>query len=474
MKKMMTMIPATIGRAALLVPVLWLAGTAPAPALAYPAVFAGEAAGPAASDVRQDPLPRRPFFGAQLGPVPDDAEQRGVLMNAVFEGRSADRAGLRQGDVVVSMDGRAVASVEEMLAALRGRRAGERFALEYLRDGRRHNTEVLLQEMPRESHPDIEVVYDALEVEGALRRTILTRPKGSTGRLPTVLLVGGIGCYSVDVPVGEPQAYVRILNELTRRGYATMRIEKTGMGDSQGPPCAEQDFRYELAGYVQAARAVRRYPFVDGSQVFLFGHSMGGVHAPQIAVAVAADAPLAGLMVKGTVGTSWFAYEMENSRRQAPLWGVAAEELEENLRTRGLCMGALTEGRLTPEAILAAHPECQQVLQFPAHHTYRRQLFELNLPGDWRQVRVPVLVLYGTSDFLTSAAEHHFIAGTVNRQRPGLATLRLLENMDHYFNHVTSYEQSLRTAQGQEPAEFDARIYDVLTEWMTRVRAAGR
>ncbi len=87
---------------------------------------------------------------------------------------------------------------------------------------------------------------------------------------------------------------------------------------------------------------------------------------------------------------------------------------------------------------------------------------------------MPGLVIYGTSDFLTSAAEHHFIAGLVNRERPRLATLRVLENMDHYFQNVASYEESVRVAQGQGAAEFDTRIHDELSGWMARAQTSAR
>jgi PDZ domain-containing secreted protein len=114
-----------------------------------------------ASDSGAEPLPRRAFFRAQLEAAPAEAELAGVLIRTVFEGHSAAKAGLREGDLVVSMDGEALGTVAGMLARLRQRRTGERFALEYVRDGQRRRTEVLLQEMPRESHLDIEVLYDS-------------------------------------------------------------------------------------------------------------------------------------------------------------------------------------------------------------------------------------------------------------------------------------------------------------------------
>jgi uncharacterized protein len=419
------------------------------------------------------PLPRRPFFGVQLAPVPAEAGTPGVLLESVFAGQSAEKGGLRAGDIVVTANGQQIDGTPALLAQLRGRRSGEILEIGYLRDGERRRARVTLHEMPRESHPDIEVIYDELEVAGARRRTILTRPLDREGAGPAVLMVGGIGCYSTDAPLGEPQAYVRILNELTRRGYATMRVEKSGMGDSEGPPCAEQSFEDELAGYVAAARAMPRYPFIDRRQLFLFGHSIGGVHAPLVEAAVAAETPLAGVMAMATVGTSWFAYEMENSRRQAPLWGTPPEQEEAALKVRGYCVAAVTVGRRTPAAVVAERPECAEFMQFPAHYTYRRQLVELDLPGNWRKVRAPVLLIHGMSDFLTSAAEHHYIAGLLNSERPGQATVALIEEMDHYFRRVPDFATSLRVSRGEAQAEFDTRIYDVLAGWMEE-RGVGK
>jgi hypothetical protein len=54
----------------------------------------------------------------------------------------------------------------------------------------------------------------------------------------------------------------------------------------------------------------------------------------------------------------------------------------------------------------------------------------LDIPCHSRRVRDPVLAIYGIADFLADAAEHHFIGGIMNRQRPDLATGPSLEGMD--------------------------------------------
>lgn len=60
----------------------------------------------------------------------------------------------------------------------------------------------------------------------------------------------------------------------------TLRIEKPGVGDSEGGPFAELDFTTELDIYRQALKQLKEQPEVDAEHVFIFGHSMGGAFGP--------------------------------------------------------------------------------------------------------------------------------------------------------------------------------------------------
>ncbi|WP_241480231.1 S1C family serine protease [Nocardiopsis halotolerans] len=64
--------------------------------------------------------------------------------NAVESGGPADEAGLRPGDVIVSLGGRPVNSGQELLAMLRSRTPGDEIEVGYERDGQRETTTVTL------------------------------------------------------------------------------------------------------------------------------------------------------------------------------------------------------------------------------------------------------------------------------------------------------------------------------------------
>lgn len=75
-------------------------------------------------------------YGAYLGTIPDFAPvDRGVRLSGVSVGSPAERAGLRQGDVIVGFDGEEVADLYALTDALRAHAAGDTVDVTVLREG---------------------------------------------------------------------------------------------------------------------------------------------------------------------------------------------------------------------------------------------------------------------------------------------------------------------------------------------------
>jgi putative serine protease PepD len=83
------------------------------------------------------------FLGVQGDPHTD-----GAHLVAVVPGSAADRAGLREGDVVIRLAGRALTSFEDLRAALRTRQAGERVDVVFVRNGERRSVTATLDAAP--------------------------------------------------------------------------------------------------------------------------------------------------------------------------------------------------------------------------------------------------------------------------------------------------------------------------------------
>jgi Do/DeqQ family serine protease len=69
---------------------------------------------------------------------------RGVLLSNVYDGLAGDLAGLRTGDVLLSIDGHAVSEPNELQSAIAMHRAGEAFSVVVWRNGRERSFEVTL------------------------------------------------------------------------------------------------------------------------------------------------------------------------------------------------------------------------------------------------------------------------------------------------------------------------------------------
>jgi serine protease Do len=84
----------------------------------------------------------RAFFGVQYQMISTETAlmndmPAGALVRSVVTGSSADKAGIKQGDVITKFDGKKVADQKNGLADLvSGKKVGDKVDVEYYRDGK--------------------------------------------------------------------------------------------------------------------------------------------------------------------------------------------------------------------------------------------------------------------------------------------------------------------------------------------------
>jgi len=381
-------------------------------------------------------LVRRPYLGV-LFRAEDTLEIRGFV-----SGTEWPASGLKLGDTIVKFNERPVSSVAEVLAATKPFRVGDEVALLVRRDGGDWPITLRLLEWPRERPAGFEVLYDEVRVANKSLRCLVTKPQqAATGRVPAVFYIQGIDCASIESPFPGPNHMRQFVYSLTRAGFAVMRCEKSGVGDSSGPDCKHLGLGEEVADFTAALKKLKTYDFVDSNKVFLFGHSAGGWVAPLVAV----NESVAGVAVYGTVVRPFGEYLVENHRRNR--WyrnHPDPAELEPEVRRMSRLWHLLLDERRTPADALKAEPELNEV----AKHVFRgepdcpydarslgyfRDVHEQNMPAVWGKVRVPVLAMIGQYEVRTSEFEHQYITDIVNYHASGKATWKVLPKLDHGF-----------------------------------------
>ena len=392
-------------------------------------------------------LPRRGFLGAALGP---EESERGVKVMEVFPETSAFYAGIEAGDVLQKIGSVQLLgpdAVKHAVASLGAQKAGEALLLTVTKGTYTSHMTIELSEYPRESHADFETIYDAVDVNGALHRAIITKPAGD-GPFPTVYYIQGLGCSSVEAPNNPDHPTRQLLNGFTKDGYVTFRMEKRGVGDSEGAPCSELDFTTERAGHAAGLAHLKTLSYVNADKVFLFGHSMGGVLAPLLA----ADDPVAGVIVYGTIAAPLHEYFEVNEARQMRLRGLGEENVEKSLELVREFNNQLLTARETPGEIMEANPRFRafvnirdgdQTHLYGRHYSFWHQLDDLSLPSPWDNVNVPVLAVWGQSDVPATRDDHPALVAIVNENHPGTATYLELPNIGHGFDTAATMKESL-------------------------------
>ncbi|MGH2786013.1 MAG: S1C family serine protease [Actinomycetota bacterium] len=89
-----------------------------------------------------------PFLGISGQNLPED---RGALIQEIVSGGPAGRAGLREGDIIVALDGQTIHSMDELISTLIQKQVGQIVRITYERDGDRRTAEARLAARPEGS-----------------------------------------------------------------------------------------------------------------------------------------------------------------------------------------------------------------------------------------------------------------------------------------------------------------------------------
>jgi pimeloyl-ACP methyl ester carboxylesterase len=375
-------------------------------------------------------LPRRAFLGARLPPDSEAFSLAGVRIAGVVAGGMAGAAGVEAGDVIVRIAGHPVRSVAELGAALRRAGALETAELVVLRGHRGLALTAPVTPCPVEAVDGQRVAYEVLDAGGARLRTIVTSPERGAPAA-AVLVLQGIACESIDLGAAPDAPLAGLVHGWARAGVMTMRVDRPGLGDSEGGPCGELDLDADLAIHRAALAALAADPRRAGAPLVVFGHSVGGMAAAVLAAERAPD----GVIVYGTSTSTWLDCVTASTRRQLALRGVAPDEIERTaaaLRERAIQDGL--SGRSA---------------------AYHRQLDALDLRAAWARVAAPVLALIG---------EHDWVVGV--DEQPAGATVAVVPGLDHLLGWHATRESSL-AAYGS--GAFDPAIVTTTLDWIRAV-----
>lgn len=423
-------------------------------------------------------LQRRGALGVYLKNSEDGV---GVSIQEVFEGSTASALGLEAGDVLLKVDGKAYNGLEEFIPFVRGWRVGREITVTVLRGDKEIDMTAGIVGKPLETSEHAEVIYGAVPYDGGQLRSIMEVPKG-VSKPPVLFFLPGIGCASWDYYYDNTVPMKQLVEGLVKRGYAVYRVEKPGMGDSEGTQdCMEMGYHYEVNAFKAALKQLKSNPQIDADNIFLYGHSLGVLTAPQLA----AESPVKGIIAWGGVTTSWYEYLLRMLRDQNEIQGYDYEWIEQKYRNEMPFLYDFLVKQMTPEE-MAKNPAYKKMVEEKfvegkywlniQHYKYVQEINQVDLTAAWKNSACPVIALHGEYDLHaidSQWAEH--VTKLMNYYYPGAATWAIVPKTTHHMYTTASWAEYMELREKDAldkkymSKHFNPQIIDMVADWVGKV-----
>ena len=415
-----------------------------------------------------DSLPRRADTGAAVAPPEAGRAARIVRFR---DASPLEKAGLRVGDEILALDGHALG---DGLAFERWRRlkSGRAVAITAKAGGAIREIVVDVPPMREESIPGVEVRYGEARSELGYRvRTYTSRPIGAKGRLPLVVFIPWLSCGAVESPLAAGDGWTRMLRDvMAGSGMQVVRVEKPGVGDSEGPDCAQSDLEHDMAAFRAGIRAALADPGADAAQLYLFGGSIGGALAPVLA----REFDVKGVIASGGYSRTWLEHMLDIERRRLTLSGKVPLEVTAAMRGFAGFYERVLNGGQTPAQAIAANPQWKALWYDAPEHQYGRpiryyqQLQRLEVEDAWHQLRAPALMVWGEHDWIMGRDEAERAVAIVKARDPKGVTYVVRSGMNHHFDAFADAAAAFK----EEGGRYDEGAARAMVEWLRARRAS--
>ncbi|TXN37908.1 PDZ domain-containing protein [Flagellimonas hymeniacidonis] len=392
----------------------------------------------------------------------------GAKIIALNTNSPLQKAGFLMDDIILEVDGVLLKDDEVWSEISYGLRANKATNIKALRDGQVFEATVEFNPLEQEKHTGIDTYYEEITSSyGITQRTIITKPK-KPGRQPAIVLIGGLSCSSIETYPGRKGNWVQTIKDLVEKsGMVVMRIEKPGVGDSEGD-CGQSDFITDIEGYKAAIKNLKTKPYVDSSRIVVYGSSMGSALAPFLANKF----NLAGVISDGTFFKTWYEHMLEIERRILQFQGNSESQIVEKLNKYyiPLYYGMLIQKK-TYQQVVNEYPALSEYNYHSAAHMYGRpvayyqQLQEFDLAGQWEKVKVPVRILRGTHDWIMSSFDNKMIVEVLDRVGHKDHLLYEYPGLDHWN---TIHESPKNSFEGKEGV-WDPGTINLIIKWAQEI-----
>jgi uncharacterized protein len=300
----------------------------------------------------------------------------------------------------------------------------------------------------------------------------LTLPKGP-GPFPAAILIAGSGPQDRDGSIANHKPFLVIADYLTRKGFAVLRYDKRGVGQSTGTP--ETATTLDLASDVDCAIAyLKSRKEIDPNKIGLIGHSEGAMIAPAIASTNSSVPWVVLLAAPATKGEDTLLNQSDEIARAGGLADAQVlaslnfDKQAYDLVEKEMDSAAVTEKlkALVKESGLdSAFPPSALDAQI---HMMTSPWFRFYLTydpiPDLKKTRCPVLALYGEKDLqIPPKINMPMLQKALAEGGNSHADVRQLPELNHLFQHAYTGSPTEYPAIDET---FSPRALQIIGDWL--------
>ena len=273
-------------------------------------------------------------------------------------------------------------------------------------------------------------------------------PKGEN-KVPAAVLVHGSGPNDRNESIGPNQPFRDLAWGLASRGIAVLRYDKRtkihGKRMIAGQTTVENEV---ILDALAAIKLLRKRPEIDDERIFLVGHSLGALLAPEIAVR---DGNLAGIILLAAPARTLEEALIDQLKYVASLRENKSNEEELELKSLMDQISKLEQNAIQPNEMI-----------FGAAASYYYDLKKRDQIAFAKQLSIPILILQGGRDYQATMADFEI-------WQEALQTHKKVKFIDYpNLNHLFMTGEGMATPQEymQQKGNVALEVILNITEWL--------
>jgi hypothetical protein len=409
------------------------------------------------STITSQTLKRKGMLGVLMQTLTDSIAMQnnfnvktGVHITAVMPNSTFANLGVKQDDVLTKLNGSSVSATQDVLEITSQLYEGDRIEAEYYSKSKKTEASTVLLGRPIETFENGIVTYGEVVYKDNVLRSILVTPKNKT-KAPVVYFLQGYTCGTVETTTDDNPAK-KLISDWVNAGFAVYRVEKPGVGDSKSSKhCMQISFDEELLAFIESYKDLLHNDSIDVDNIFMFGHSMGGVIAPLLNNIKSPR----GIITYGSVAQNWYDYMVELYTLQPKHFGVSDSQIREdnkvNLKfNEDFLINKLSGSEILENDVYADffrdnEINFRQNQYIGRHFDFWQSLADVDIPNAWSKVKTNVLAMHGEFDIQAISPKGAQKIAEIVNSNGGKGDFVLVANADHGFVNFNTMQHNVET-----------------------------